>query len=129
MSETIAIVLPTAALTAALYGLWLNSTRSTILAAIEVHYKNGGDYQKVIKAGRLVGYPNLLIPVAVVIILTPLASQVVCGLSPAKQYSPVNALFLLVFFLWIAAGVVAVTDIIRLENNARTVHALEVLDK
>ncbi|MGP3912971.1 hypothetical protein [Nonomuraea sp. 10N515B] len=128
MSDVIAVVLPTAALTAALYGLWINATKDTTNTAIEVEYTRGGNYRKILNAGRRVSYPTTFIPVAVILILAPLACDILKGLSLAKEYSPVNALFLLIFLLWIAAGVNAVVDIFHLEINAKGVRKRERID-
>ena len=129
--ETVTEVLPTAALTAALYALWLNTARERVREAAEATYSLDGEYERALRLGRYFAVLDLLIPTCVVAILSPVAWTVVSSINVAHPYSATSALFLLVFVLWIGATALGAIDIGRVVQNGRAIgrakHAEEAL--
>jgi len=118
--DEVSQVLPSAALTATLYGFWVNAVRDKIKEAHQVKYVAGKDEarKKATKSGRIFAIASLPVPVAVTAILSPLVLRITKSWSFSKDYSVINSLFTLIFVLWCGTILLAFVDIWRVESAA-----------
>lgn len=121
MPDELASLLPAVSLTGAMFGTWLTATRDHVDEAIKARYHHSDDPESAVTLGLRLVWISFIVPIAVLVILLPVAIEIILSINIHAEYSAMRAFFFVVEALWIFLLGWAGRNAWKVQSNARSV--------